>query len=227
MSCYTNLNSITDKNVVLDLDETLVHSFTSVEHPIKVAIQSEARYLKLRRRLYTLALEGSGITGYPSKIHLWGVFRPNLPDFISFCCSYFRTVSVWSAGEEEYVRQISTLIFRDSPCGSPSLLYARSKVERSANNTNVKPLSKMFLDNCYGDYSPLQPHNTFILDDNPDTMQLNRDNGIIIPAYTPEATVRSISNDNTAFEKLKIWLMKREVAMARDVRSLNKSEIFI
>ena len=64
------------------------------------------------------------------------------------------------------------------------------------------------------------------IDDNELTFQHNLDNGIHIPAYEPQPTIESLSQDDDTLLRLKRWLSSPEVIQTADVTTLDKSIIF-
>src|SRR5665647_1412809 len=85
--------SLTDKCIELDIDESLLHSWESIEFFERLKIFSNAKALPIRNKVYALELEdvvteeGSGVI-----TELVGILRPHLREFIIFCFSYFRLV---------------------------------------------------------------------------------------------------------------------------------------
>lgn len=79
--------------LVLDLDETLVHTFDNFESFYKI---KESLSPQLKRRLYSFRLDGE---------FYWGIKRPYLDEFLKFSNNYFTKVGVWSAGVKENVEK--------------------------------------------------------------------------------------------------------------------------
>lgn len=218
----TNHNSLTDKNIVFDIDETLVHTFDDYDKLKQLRIFTDAKNMKLRNRVYKLGLDdmfdkrGSG-----NQTLMWGITRPNLDEFLKYCFKYFRNVAVWSAGQGPYVRAVVKDIFKG--IGTPTLVYVWDDCENDEDaGIYEKPLRKM-----YKEVDTMNPTNTFILDDRTTSFSgCNPDNGILIPAYKPIEKVESLHKDDNAFEKLVNWLNKPEVIRSTDVRKLDKTNIF-
>jgi TFIIF-interacting CTD phosphatase-like protein len=192
----------------------------------------DPQYLDLRRRLYRFQLEdilrkkGEGIVST-----MWGVKRPHLDEFINFAFSYFRIVAVWSAGQPSYVEKICEIIFRDHR--PPHLIYTSDDCVTALDGYFEKPLQRMF-SSTPSIASMMDHSNTFMVDDRPWTFRQNPHNGILIPRYTPHSDESSSSDidpywllsDNQALPELIDWFSQPEVMSARDVRYLDKSNIF-
>jgi hypothetical protein len=169
--------------------------------------------------------------GYGSKYEMWGITRPHLHRFLSFCFSYFRLVMVYSAGKRQYVESIVDHIFKDLPYPHLVLSYddlkkdKNGKVIKINGRDVIKPLTTVMNANSLTiDY--VRPTNTLGLDDLPSTYSDNKGNGILIPAYGPELNEKSLAEEDGNLLKLENWLMTPEVINCKDVRSLDKSKIF-
>ena len=110
----------TNKCLVLDIDETLVHTFDSFSLLKQLRIFSDPANTDLRIRTYTLRLENE----QNDHFELFGVTRPYVEDFLSFCFKYFQSVIVWSAGQKTYVHDICKFLFRN--LRQPDLIWTRN-----------------------------------------------------------------------------------------------------
>lgn len=188
---------LTNKVIVLDLDETLVNSHESLDELKGLDIAS------LGNRFYSLFLA-------PEHYHVWGLMRPGCREFLSFCFDYFDRVIVWSAGKAEYVKAVVDRIFDGLP--EPDGVFSRQFCEMEGGNT-TKPLVKL---------QPYFPEvnlaNTLIIDDREHNfLTCNPNNAILIPAF---------EKDDQALYQVMEWLLKPEVRYASDVRRLDKTHIF-
>ena len=216
--------SLTNKCIVLDLDETLVHSYENVSELNSLNIMRDSKLLDLRGRAYELSMDdvvykkGQGI-----KTEMWGITRPHVKDFLIFCFSYFKVVAVWSAGKKKYVEAIVDYLFRDIK--RPHVIYSRDDCEKTTDNILIKPIEKMIKQESLTKYMSLE--NTFIIDDRTTVFETpNPYNGIQIPAYAPDSNIRSLRTDDISLKQLMTWLLRPEVVNALDVRDLDKSGIF-
>jgi hypothetical protein len=231
---YPSYESLTDKCIYLDLDQTLL-STADEEHGLKylykLEILSNPSLMHLRNRIYHVVVEDLEKPGYGSKYEMWGITRPHLHRFLSFCFSYFRLVMVYSAGKRQYVESIVDHIFKDLPYPHLVLSYddlkkdKNGKVIKINGRDVIKPLTTVMNANSLTiDY--VRPTNTLGLDDLPSTYSDNKGNGILIPAYGPELNEKSLAEEDGNLLKLENWLMTPEVINCKDVRSLDKSKIF-
>ncbi len=198
---------ITNKVIVLDLDSTLVHTFE--QDPDLNIYNSLARETK--GRTYLLSY------GDPDPIH-WGVTRPYLKEFLSFCFSYFPVVAVWSAGTKDYVHEVVKEIFQGGP--QPHIIFTREDCV-TRNTILEKPLSKMF-----PRVTGMGLNNTFFLDDRSNVYRETPNNGIEMPIYEPSNFQSASSMGDIALLQLIAWLKRSDVAFSPDVRNLDKSGIF-
>jgi len=199
----------TNLNVVLDLDNTLINTFDDYDSLIHLEIFKKPCFLDIRERVYFFNLDDE---------KYWGVFRPYAKEFINFCFEYFNTVGIWSAGERDYVDAIIENLFDTN---KPHYSLSRDECKYCDKREIFKPLNIIYETNNY-----FTPKNTLIIDDNEYTMKMNRDNGILIPAYEPELTVESIRKPDYAFPSICRWLTTSEIMYCDDIRKQCKLSIF-
>lgn len=205
---------ISDKTIVLDLDNTLICTYDKREHYNKLQTVTNPRNVQIKDRIYTFEYpEGNEVT------KVWGVKRPYLRDFIYFCFCYFKNIYVWSAGKREYVNKIVKEIFMEFR--SPDVILAQEDCQPGDDkNPFYKPLSKL----CR-QYN-LDISKTYILDDNRGTFVFNEMNAINIPNYSPNPCLKYIKEKDPSLLQVINWLMLPHVINADDVRLLEKNIIF-
>ena len=217
---------LTDKCIVLDLDETLVHSSPegNIDLLKKLEIFSDPKNYDLRERVYKITMEDVvHKKGTGDKTQMWGVFRPHFREFLIFCFTYFKLVIVWSAGRKNYVHTIVDQLFAELP--RPHVIFTYDDLERLHNNTLIKPLDKLV--KIPGMNKHMSLKNSYIVDDRLSVFQEpNPYNGIEIPPYKPSFVLPSLRADDNILLQLINWFMKSEVMNCRDVRKLDKSKIF-
>jgi len=220
--------ALTNKCIVLDLDETLVHSNENMAQLKELEIMSDPNLIDLRRRTYQITLDdvvykkGEGV-----KTTIWGILRPHVKEFLVWCFSYFKVVIVWSAGKRKYVDAIVDFLFKD--IRRPHVVYSYDQCERTSNNLLVKPLNKM-IQNVPGLSKYMSLENSFIIDDR-NTVYAgyigdNPNNGIQIQSYSPAFNIHSLRSDDIALKQLMTWMLRPDVMNSTDVRELDKSEVF-
>lgn len=184
------------KCIVLDLDETLIHSKAGTwsKKGSKVPI-------------HNINIEGDA----------WTVIeRPHLKDFINFIHEYFDLVIVWSAGTYEYVHAICKLIF---PYYDECIIYTRDDCVYE-NGNYIKPLIELEKNEYL--LSPIMNLRTMIVVDNlDDTFVKNVSNAIHIPNFEPQIHELKESRDN-ALPRLLLFFteLNRDID---DVRLLEKN----
>lgn len=215
--------SITNKCIVLDLDQTLIATQEKMDSLRRLNIMNDPNLLDLRQRTYHISIEDLESPGYGSKYDYWGVARPHYKDFLLFCFSYFKIVAVWSAGKQPYVEAIVDFLFKDLP--QPHIIFSYNDCDFDKLKHPIKPLTKMFNSNkVLKEHMNLQ--NTFVLDDNSATFYMNTGNAILIPAYEPACTIPALSRDDPTLLQLKYWLGLKDVVSSTNVTSLDKRTIF-
>ena len=230
--------AMTNFALVLDLDESLVHTSDDMNLLKRLGIMTNPSLLELRKRTYTIKYNRSGSlwprrlpnsktprSGTPeeeAEVNLWGTMRPHLKEFLVFCFSYFRVIAVWSAGQQKYVSAIVDIIFRD--VSEPQFIYSYDECV-SADGYLRKPIIKMMLDepelSRYMTFG-----NTFFIDDRKSVFRNNPENGIQIPKYQPPLTISGLRSDDLALLQLIHWLKTPEVMTSTDIQTLDKSKIF-
>jgi len=215
--------SITNKCVVLDLDQTLIATQENMSSLKELNILSDPKLISLRNRTYHITIEDLERPGIGTKYDFWGVTRPHIHEFLIFCFSYFKIVAVWSAGKRPYVEAIVDHIFKD--IRPPHVIFTHDDIEIGPSGHVEKPLTKMIESNPVLRRN-MSLQNTLAIDDNSMTFYLNHDNGVLIPAYDPSLNINALSRDDPTLLQLKYWLLQPEVVNARDVTVLDKSTIF-
>jgi len=231
--------SKTDKIVILDMDETLIHTVEDQDYEIlkKIGLMENPKYQAYRDRVHIFKLvDIVSLKGQGFETHMWAILRPGLKEFLIFCCQYFQHVIIWSAGLQDYVVEIITSIFDplNGIC-QPAKIWTRKdcesiKIEEEGDFGDVgdsidsKPISKI------AKALPqlnISLENTWIVDDRLDNFYCNPNNGILIPAYRPRPSILGISRtSDDALKKLTEWWDSSECRKAKDVRKLDTSKIF-
>lgn len=210
----------TSKNLVLDLDATLVATQECMEDIFKLNIMKSPDYLEVRTRTYHIHIDDLEGRGVGTSYDYWGVARPGVYEFLDFATEYFQRIIIWSAGERRYVEAIVDYLFKDFP--PPCIILTQENIRFDKNGDVLKPLSEIFRN-----YKGIEASNTFILDDNADTFALNRENGVLIPAFSPECSTHGLLQSDNNLEKFMNWLKTDDVIKSQDIRILNKDLIFI
>lgn|SRR3990167_2244553 len=215
---YNNQSSETDKCVVLDIDETCVHSFEDA----MPSWLRDPEYKDILSNCYEIhPVDAVDDAGTGNILPMWGIRRPHLTEFLVFCHKYFRHVLVWSAGAKHYVHEVVRAIFTGLP--SPTLIYTRDDIP---SGPTTKPLPIIINDDTIRN-SGCSLDNTYIIDDRYDYFMNNPNNGVQIPAYSPPMTPEALRADDQSLLVLKWWLSQPTVKKSYDIRTLDKSSIFI
>lgn len=152
-------------NLVLDLDETLLHSI----HP---------------RNITTGKLPPADATFTLSNGEVYATYgRPGLSVFFDFAYRRFRRIIVWTAADTEYARRIVNLVIIPAAGGrKPDLVWTRADCEQNKEGYYYKPLDKLF-HSKFGLESGLTFSNTFIIEDRCMSAYENLANLVLVPKF--------------------------------------------
>jgi len=198
-----------DRNILLDLDETLVHTH---EHEYK---GNQKKLYSYENEHYMVNSTDLMDDGKIVTTLMWGLRRPHLNEFLKFCFDNFGLVIVWSAGSERYVKDTVNRVFYET--GSPHYIFTQKDCYIDENGL-TKPI-KYLKENNHKLNIDLS--NTIIIDDREENFYLNKENGILIPEFNS----KSIQKDANLL-KLKKWFEKGSFTKRGDVRSIDKTSIF-
>lgn len=212
-------SSQTNKAIVLDLDETLVHSFTDIKRYHELGLN---KLSGLTPRTYSMHMRDVVTPrGQGTITPMWGIIRPHVKEFILFCFSYFKVVIVWSAGKYGYVHDIVKILFVDMP--QPHAILTRDDCTKLDGNYD-KNLNKLF--NCQDLGKYVRPTNTLIIDDRLVSFSTCPNNGVLIPPYSPKPRISNMKSDDITLLQLRAWFLQDAVKESGDVRYLTKKSIF-
>lgn len=210
-----------DKIIVLDLDETLIHTMTDTNFNSSGKGYELLRlYPDLRGRLYRLNIQGT---------YMWSLKRPYVDTFLRYVLDNFGKVIVWSAGIDEYVDEVVDWLF-GTIFISPDAKYGRSFCELESKKY-TKPIRKLTTQPELKDYVRLD--NTLFIDDNTISTSPNPSNAITIPRYQPDCTIdEMLPMTDKSLLQLIDWLEsdaipKYQSGLTLDVRTIHKGNTTI
>mgnify|MGYP005995367133 CR=1 FL=1 len=211
-----------EKNLVLDLDHTLIHTQDDNRDFKKLKLYSDSKNAHLRKKTYNLNLvdvepspPGSG-----DVMQLTGAVRPYLKEFRDFIFKNFNRIIVWSAGRGKYVRRLCEILFPGENFPYDVLTYDDCDIDEG--NQVFKPLQKIF-----DKYPEMNEKNTLLIDDRLETIEDNKDNGIMIPPFHTKLKKEDLEDNNdVCLLKLMSWFSLKEFKNCSDVRELYKDDIF-
>lgn len=213
----------TNKCIVLDLDETLVHASDDMTRFHRLKIASDPKLMDIRDRSYTISLDDViERRGTGTKTQLWAITRPYFKEFLVFCFNHFKIVAVWSAGRYKYVHATVEAIFKD--VAMPHIIYTWDDCEKSTKGI-FKPLEKM-IRNEPGMDKYMSLTNTLAIDDRESTYSKNPYNGVRIPEYKPHFTIHGLRVKDNGLLQLMNWFKRQDIIDSPDVRTLDKNVIF-
>jgi hypothetical protein len=234
-SLEENYKNIQKLHLVIDLDATFVSTSTddnTYNKAVKILSSTPAGLEVLKKRVYLFTV---------GKYKMWTILRPGALEFIEFASFYFKRISVWSAGQKDYVDQIVSFLF-PGHIPRPSLVFnwddcaqevvapksPRKTSSKAASPSNqeyvtfTKPLMDMI------PYSPKGEglEHMLILDDRKDIAEKNIENLVQIPPYEPNINYADLTGNDNCLDRFVEWLMRPDVIGEKDIRKVDKSKIF-
>lgn len=209
--------SITNKIIVLDLDQTLIATGNDISELKDLGILIDPKLFPLRSRIITIDIEEGSYRGTGSRYKNWSVIRNYTKKFLIFCFSYFEKVIVWSAGKYNYVHEVVKQLFKDIK--PPDLILTFDDIILDNGNV-IKPLMKLLQI-----YPNMDLNDVCHIDDLTSTFSHNPVLGVQIPAYEPRPTVASIENNDTSLLQLMYWFLQPNVINTK-ISDLDKKKIF-
>ena len=219
-------------NIVLDIDSTLVQTFESIDS-LYTLIDTTDDLNHLSHQTYCFDVVDPESDGTNEPYYMWGIDRPYLQEFISYCIENFKNVYIWSAGTKKYVEKIVEHIFPRLDYHPPIILDYNDTIYNEEENIVTKPL-QMVYNKSNGEADET---NTFSLDDREDTFSENPRNGILIPRFAFDdrsikedgqdkllnAVNHFVKNDKCLYELINFFENNKNV---EDVRTLDMTGIF-
>lgn len=145
--------------VILDLDETLIHTFAMTD-------KNHDKNKKMSD--FHFVLSGN---------YYWVKCRPGLTVFLEYLFKYF-DVGVWTAADKQYAKAICKKIFTMEQLKKLRFIYSRELCESEKNGPFTKPLVKVYRLN-----PSFNSNNTIMIDNSKVTFKHNEYNAIHIPDY--------------------------------------------
>lgn len=197
------------QNLVLDMDETLLHCIGNLPKQVLEKLQENPL---LRPLIFGIIFSAAGGENLE---YMHTVKRPHVQFFLEYVSQRFNKVIVWSAGLERYVQANINYLTVDN-----ILIWHRDFCDIGPDEELTKPLAKL---------ARIDPEisleNTFIIDDRDTAFtHTNKDNGILIPPFQPAVINLLDVTDECHVDNKLLYIMKYfespHVKAATDVREL-------
>jgi len=147
------------KNIVLDLDSTMVHTSSDLEAYTQLnLIMGEKNNLETRIKYFELQSKCLD----PNDRKMWTVLRPYTKEFLEFCTRYFNKIIIFTAGQEEYAHKIKDILEEVLGNKFTDVVYSYNYCYIPNKKNIHKPLS-IFKNNVH--LQDVDEKNTFALDD--------------------------------------------------------------
>lgn len=200
------------KHLILDLDETLVHTFMPEDnlHDFITELTAEQR-----TRLYSIKFASGDV--------LQGYIRPYAEDFLRVAFQEFESVGVWSAGTQEYVRLIVGIVFKEQ---KPVFVLSRDQCDELRVKDETRPCRYKPLDVIYHRFPDHNAQNTVIVDDRHDVCSLNCMNNIRVPEFAMAAVNYDILVKDQTLLTLANWFQSESFRRTPHVHQLKSQSPF-
>lgn len=206
--------------LLLDLDETLCHTFPDLKSYRKLNLGYDKENGHLLHRCYMLDFIDDDLpTG--GQHHMWGIRRPNLDTFLKYCFSHWDVVAVYTAATEDYAHRLCDLLFKEN---RPHYIFHRKdcmKVEIEPGiEDHVKPIKKLL-----NDYPDFRSHNfskIVMLDNKASNFVCNPTFGLVIADYEPVSEVEGLHGDDKYLLAAIVTLERRRIVTKTAVESKKK-----
>lgn len=221
--CYFDTTDKLNKCIVLDMDETMVHTFDGEQYKNQLlALLNTPEMFKHRKRLYWQNINEDG-----DKQEIIGIMRPYLDEFLVYCLQTFKTVIVWSAGTKEYVNEVVRNIFRD--IGSPDYILTRDdseiKKDKKDKIISLKKNLSLIVDKI-NDIKLVNMNNILLIDDNQDYVNsLEHGNYIRAVEYRPDDIDMENINDDKFLSQLITFFKSKEFQNCENIKILDKNSV--
>lgn len=202
------------KHLVLDLDETLVHTFEDMTSAGEFSELIEGDEEKMAN-FYSI--------DFPAGETLFGYIRPYADYFLDVAFNEFESVGVWSAGSKFYVETIVKLVFKGRPL---RFVMSREDCNELRIKTEEIPCRYKPLANIYKAQPDHTAANTLIVDDRHDVCSLNCINNVVIPEFhITAANAPALFGDQSLLTLAK-WFQTDQFRNTPDVRVLKSFSPF-
>jgi TFIIF-interacting CTD phosphatase-like protein len=189
------------KNIILDIDETLIHCVFDNSN------KNKSRY----DNIFVI----SGI-----KYNI--IHRPYLKEFINFIFKYFDTVNIWTAATHDYAKKIICNILHKDLTNKKYIDKLKFfNTRKHVNLDGSKELNKIF-SSKYAKQLNITDKNTVMIDDKHCVFKHNKGNGIIIAPFMGSPNDTELLN---LINFLKIMLEEKIVTNIND-DCVKLSEVF-
>ena len=184
--------------IALDLDECLVHTFNHSPDDLL----SDPMLLEHKSRFYVLDYYDDQ---EQRQVHYVGVRRPHLDRFLRSVNALADIVIVYTAADEGYAVPLVRAIFDDRGITPPQYIFSRRDCAMIGDQLTKPLVALLQLHPSLKARTDLS--HMIMLDDREANFALNKENGLVIPAYEPEPTPEGIQQDDryllAALEQMK------------------------
>lgn len=213
------------KNIILDIDETLIHA---VEERRKISelkkdLESDKFYDKKNDFFIFKLINRNEDYENSIKDTYYCFKRPGLDEFLSYCLDNFDRVIICSAGTKTYVEEIVKNLFKN--LGQPDGVYSRYDCLLPDGNMDKiqKPIVKIA--DMMNLPKEINLKNSFLVDDREYNSISNHKNKITVPQFYISSPDDFLKSQDTVLYQLIDLFESQEFKNCEDIRDIN-IEIF-
>lgn len=200
--------------LVLDIDETLAHSYVNMQMYNEI-IQDPKKYNLVRDQIYHSIIyceSGEKIICF----EFWGFFRPYLREMLQKASRHFEAIVIFTAGNRAYANQMTKLLFKGLPL--PYAVFASEDLTRTPKGFH-KSLTSLIprLAPLKTDLSKM-----ILVDDRIDNFEEEPANGVLIPPFDVSGPDDPRLREDNALLRLSEWFSSLEFASATDLRKIER-----
>lgn len=185
------------KNIILDIDETIIHTMMTECKADHVFSIEKTKYYVL--------------------------YRPHLHSFINFIFTNFETINIWTAATYDYAKNIISKLLVTMLVDKtqlPKLKFFNTRQQVSKDGS--KKLVKLFSTD-YAKSLNITESNTIMIDDKQSVFNHNTGNGFIIPAWTGQKNDDFLLK----LQHIIAVIQKENLLIDVKAKSINLSELFL
>ena len=192
-----NKTIINIKNIILDIDETIIHTMMTECKADHVFSIEKTKYYVL--------------------------YRPHLHSFINFIFTNFETINIWTAATYDYAKNIISKLLVTMLVDKtqlPKLKFFNTRQQVSKDGS--KKLVKLFSTD-YAKSLNITESNTIMIDDKQSVFNHNTGNGFIIPAWTGQKNDDFLLK----LQHIIAVIQNENLLIDVKAKSINLSELFL
>ena len=203
--------------LLLDIDETLVHSFTQLDQYQKLITEERKFYLENRPSFYRLRIPILDNDGNINMFDFWGILRPYLDYFLKAAFENFQLVGIFTAGGESYAREMEKILFGRVGI-KPDFIFHKKDLSingKAYHKPIVRTLSKIGINT--------DTKKVLLIDDRIENFIEEPENCLLVPHFNP-ANIKNFVHDQS-LKKIADFFYTSEFADTEDLSEIEWGDV--